>query len=269
MWKRFAPVSPTAVISKSLAPAPGEAAADIPLTEAERAWLRELPMKVISCLIDLPWEKRATMVTMHRPLLIEHVGAALKQLYQERSTAFHGYLENKGLFVTLHEKKKLKGCLGCYAGEGDDFFNQLVQLTISTVMNDQRFDDDPPTLRRMLTSPFSSSALSDHVFTLTVISPAFDAGPLTDFWSKYKPCLHGITAHFRDGKQATYLPTVVLDQKWLRECKQPSGAAAKQQFELTVFGSLFDKSHGHTLGMTQSNKYKQVEKIELYEAHVV
>ena len=179
------------------------------------------------------------------------------------------YDDKRGIFVTLEDNGRLKGCIGSFYDENNgNFYGKMMRDTLLTVYDDNRFDNILR-YKRNHKHLYASVRLN---FKVNMLSKEFK---VDNFWSMYKPCVHGIILKY-NGSSSTFLPSVMLDQGWIKNC---GDVGDKKKFENAVFGALLKKM-GHNAPNTAfgallkkmghnvawSNVKNNVE-ISLYEGH--
>ena len=108
-------------------------------------------------------------------------------------------LENRGVFVSLHEEGELRGCIGHFEGD-KPLWNIVQEMAIAAATRDHRFQ--PVTLKELKQIEIEISILS----------------PLRKISSEKELILgkHGI--YMQDGERAgTFLPQVATETGWTKE----------------------------------------------------
>lgn len=107
--------------------------------------------------------------------------------------------EQRGAFVTLHRKGRLRGCTG-YIVARTPLYRTVIDNAISAALRDHRF------------RPVESRELRDIEIEISVLSPVRDIGGPEEFALGK----HGIWMH-KGSRSAVFLPQVAPEQGWDRE----------------------------------------------------
>lgn len=145
-------------------------------------------------------EEQSTLLRLARAVLREHTltGKVRKELLQDFELT-EALREKTGVFVTLHCRGALRGCIGYIEGR-DPLFQAVVENTISAASRDHRF---PPVAER---------ELDDIHLSLSVLSPLEEIPDP----SRFEVGRHGIVLR-KDSASAVFLPQVAPEQGWGRE----------------------------------------------------
>lgn len=164
-------------------------------------------------------------------------------------------LGKKGVFVTFEHNKKLQGCLGRFHDTVNDKKSNLYSMTqieliafitIETIFEDLRFEDND--FRHPNNYTISNILNPKYNFKLNLLEKniTYGQGLIDDFWKNYIPCKHGIVLKYIKGNNsATFLPSVMMEQKWLKNCDPMSlqNKELRDYFEQATFNSLLNKMH--------------------------
>jgi AMMECR1 domain-containing protein len=111
---------------------------------------------------------------------------------------------NEGVFVTLYERGDLAGCIGSFYGKQGSIVEKIINQTNQS-MEDFRFGHGSNyfTGRKNITS------------TITILGPVtkHDLQTVNDF---YVPAYHGVILYCDGQQRSTYLPHVMIEQKWIK-----------------------------------------------------
>ncbi len=107
-------------------------------------------------------------------------------------------LEKCGAFVSLHIKKKLRGCIG-YIRSDKSLLNTVIDAAKSSAFSDYRF------------RPLTASEFSQIEIEISVLSPF----QVIDDISIIKPGLHGLYIS-GGGRSGLLLPQVAVEYNWNR-----------------------------------------------------
>jgi uncharacterized protein (TIGR00296 family)/AmmeMemoRadiSam system protein B len=138
----------------------------------------------------------------------------------------------EGIFTTIYKDGKLRGCIGTFNLLGD-LNETIANRTIASASQDGRF------------APIKKSELSQLTYKINFLKK-----PVVSGINKMKVGTHGITIHFRDGRSATYLASVLPESFGIDSKKK-----LMDRFNL-VRNSLQEKSSAST---------KNIDFIEIYE----
>ncbi|MDA3871718.1 MAG: AmmeMemoRadiSam system protein A [Candidatus Marinimicrobia bacterium] len=106
------------------------------------------------------------------------------------------YDEKYGLFVTLHEKGDLRGCIGLIKGI-KPLRSGIIEMAESAAFQDPRF------------SPVTKDELDDIEIEISILSPLKEI----DDWQKIIPGEYGVVMS-DNFHQAVFLPQVATEQDW-------------------------------------------------------
>jgi uncharacterized protein (TIGR00296 family)/AmmeMemoRadiSam system protein B len=138
----------------------------------------------------------------------------------------------EGIFTTIYKDGKLRGCIGTFNLLGD--LNETISdRTITSASQDGRF------------APIKKSELSRLTYKINFLKR-----PVVSGINKMKVGTHGITIHFKDGRSATYLASVLPESFGINSKKK-----LMDNFN-TIRDSLQEKSGAST---------KNIDFIEIYE----
>ena len=138
----------------------------------------------------------------------------------------------EGIFTTIYKDGNLRGCIGTFDLLGD--LNETISnRTIASASQDGRF------------APIKKSELSQLTYKINFLKR-----PVKSEINKMKVGTHGITIHFKDGRSATYLASVLPESFGIDSKKK-----LMDRFNL-VRDSLQEKSGAST---------KNIDFIEIYE----
>ncbi|MDX9835227.1 MAG: AmmeMemoRadiSam system protein A [Desulfobulbus sp.] len=106
-------------------------------------------------------------------------------------------LEQRGVFVTLHKNKALRGCIGSLAA-AEPLAEGIRRNAVNAAFHDSRF------------APLTSAELPDLHIEISILS---EPQPLTyrdadDLIGQLRPTIDGVILHGPHGEQATFLPQV-------------------------------------------------------------
>lgn len=138
----------------------------------------------------------------------------------------------EGIFTTIYKDGKLRGCIGTFNLLGD-LNETIVNRTIASALQDGRFP------------PIKKSELSQLTYKINFLKR-----PVVSGINKMKVGTHGITIHFKDGRSATYLASVLPESFGINSKKK-----LIDRFN-TIRDSLQEKSGAST---------KNINFIEIYE----
>jgi uncharacterized protein (TIGR00296 family) len=138
----------------------------------------------------------------------------------------------EGIFTTIYKDGKLRGCIGTFNLLGD--LNETISnRTITSALQDVRF------------TPIKKLELPQLTYKINFLKK-----PVASSINKMKVGKHGITIHFKDGRSATYLASVLPESFGINSKKK-----LMNQFN-TIRDSLQEKSGAST---------KNIDFIEIYE----
>jgi uncharacterized protein (TIGR00296 family)/AmmeMemoRadiSam system protein B len=138
----------------------------------------------------------------------------------------------EGIFTTIYKDEKLRGCIGTFNLLGD-LNDTIANRTIMSALQDGRF------------APIKKSELPQLTYKINFLKK-----PVASSINKMKVGTHGITIHFKDGRSATYLASVLPESFGINSKKK-----LRDNFNL-VQDSLQEKSGAST---------KNIDFIEIYE----
>ena len=145
--------------------------------------------------------------------------------------------ERFGIFITYEEFLNLQGCIGTYYDTNHMPVNHsIIYYTLKTIFEDSRFPDNP--LRHKTNYKYLHTS-DRYNFKVNFLQKNFRVEP-QNFWAEYIPCVHGIVLRYRDA-QATFLPLVMLEQHWIKDCRTTLSPEQKKFFEQKTFGALIRK----------------------------
>ncbi|MDD5450267.1 MAG: AmmeMemoRadiSam system protein A [Candidatus Omnitrophica bacterium] len=107
-----------------------------------------------------------------------------------------GLLEEKGAFVTLHYKGKLRGCIGKIIGDGP-LYKTVMEMAIESAANDPRF------------RPVGMAELKDIRIEISVLSKPERVADV----KKLKMGIHGVIVK-RGFNSGVFLPQVATETGW-------------------------------------------------------
>jgi uncharacterized protein (TIGR00296 family)/AmmeMemoRadiSam system protein B len=138
----------------------------------------------------------------------------------------------EGIFTTIYKDGKLRGCIGTFNLLGD--LNETISnRTITSALQDGRF------------TPIKKLELPQLTYKINFLKR-----PVASSINKMKVGTHGITIHFKDGRSATYLASVLPESFGIDSKKR-----LMDRFN-TIRDSLQEKSGAST---------KNIDFIEIYE----
>lgn len=138
----------------------------------------------------------------------------------------------EGIFTTIYKDGNLRGCIGTFNLLGD-LNETIANRTIASASQDGRF------------APIKKSELPRLTYKINFLKR-----PVASSINKMKVGTHGITIHFKDGRSATYLASVLPESFGIDSKKK-----LMNQFN-TIRDSLQEKSGAST---------KNIDFIEIYE----
>ena len=138
----------------------------------------------------------------------------------------------EGIFTTIYKDGKLRGCIGTFNLLGD-LNETIANRTIMSASQDGRF------------APIKKSELPRLTYKINFLKR-----PVVSGINKMKVGTHGITIHFKDGRSATYLASVLPESFGINSKKK-----LMDNFN-TIRDSLQEKSGAST---------KNIDFIEIYE----
>jgi len=138
----------------------------------------------------------------------------------------------EGIFTTIYKDGNLRGCIGTFNLLGD-LYETIADRTIASALQDSRF------------APIKKSELSRLTYKINFLKR-----PVVSSINKMKVGTHGITIHFKDGRSATYLASVLPESFGINSKKK-----LIDNFNI-IRNSLQDKSGAST---------KNIDFIEIYE----
>ena len=138
----------------------------------------------------------------------------------------------EGIFTTIYKDGNLRGCIGTFNLLGD--LNETISnRTITSALQDSRF------------APIKKSELPQLTYKINFLKK-----PVVSGINKMNVGTHGITIHFKDGRSATYLASVLPESFGINSKKK-----LMDRFN-TIRNSLQEKSGAST---------KNIDFIEIYE----
>lgn len=138
----------------------------------------------------------------------------------------------EGIFTTIYKDGKLRGCIGTFNLLGD-LNETIANRTITSASQDVRF------------TPIKKSELPRLTYKINFLKR-----PVASSINKMKVGTHGITIHFKDGRSATYLASVLPESFGIDSKKK-----LMDRFNV-IRDSLQEKSRAST---------KNIDFIEIYE----
>ena len=138
----------------------------------------------------------------------------------------------EGIFTTIYKDGKLRGCIGTFNLLGD-LNDTIANRTIASALQDGRF------------APIKKLELPQLTYKINFLKR-----PVASSINKMKVGTHGITIHFKDGRSATYLASVLPESFGINSKKK-----LMDQFNV-IRDSLQEKSGAST---------KNIDFIEIYE----
>lgn len=107
--------------------------------------------------------------------------------------------EKRGVFVSLHKKKQLRGCIGTFRSD-KPIFENVIEMTRQAALYDPRFE------------AVGVEELPEIDIEISILTPM----QKIDLVSNIEPGHHGI--YLKNGSHsATFLPQVATEQNWNRE----------------------------------------------------
>jgi len=135
-----------------------------------------------------------------------------------------------GLFVTLHKKGALRGCIGYIIGR-EPLWKEVTELVIASAVKDTRFP------------PVNKSELDEIDIEISILTPP---EKITDV-NEIEMGVHGVIVK-KGFRQGVFLPQVAIETGWDRDkflselCSQKAGlspdAWKKEDLEIFVFKAL-------------------------------
>ena len=162
-----------------------------------------------------------------------------------------------GVFVSMYDNDELQGCIGTFADGPDvakyNLYQLIVLYTFKTIYQDDRFVDN---ILRHIENYSYAYTTTRLTFKVNLLGKKFKI-KYEDFWSVYIPCVHGIILKYLNSS-ATFLPNVMLEQKWLPKCTRDLNQGEKKYFEHETFNNLIRK-----MGYTE-NWFDVQDQCEIY-----
>lgn len=106
------------------------------------------------------------------------------------------FLEKRGVFVTLHKKGRLRGCIG-FTKAISPLYEAVISASLNAAFKDPRF------------SPVTTEELEQIEIEISILTPPV---PI-DQWEDIRLGTHGVILK-KHGLQALFLPQVAIEQKW-------------------------------------------------------
>jgi AmmeMemoRadiSam system protein B len=141
-----------------------------------------------------------------------------------------------GVFVTIKKNERLRGCIGTFQLEDGDILRGIARFTRLAAFSDKRF------------TPIVESELPFLTFSINYLKNPVTV-TLENLFNKFKVGLDGISLYFSDGKNATYLASVIGEFFHVK-----NAADFKLKFS-AIRDSLQEKA----------NSTGTISRIELYE----
>ncbi len=141
-----------------------------------------------------------------------------------------------GIFITINNNNKLRGCIGTFRLKGD-VIDTILHQTYLSLFSDHRFD------------PVNNQELQDLTYSITYLKKPFEINK-DKLYDTFIVGLHGITLYF-ESTSATYLASVMIEHFQLNK-----GDRLKESDYNRIKQSLQDKSGSST---------DIINKIEIYE----
>lgn len=207
----------------------------------------ELPIKE---LVKIPrkimesQEVQSLLGQMIEPTRLNRILKNLAKIYPKMNQI---YDYTYGIFVTIENNKKLRGCIGTFS-QTRQLFRSIADMTLKSAFFDSRFYDDMIEKQELpqldykvnfISKPFvifqTDQNYHDHNL-YTIVKPVLQIG------------LHGISLYFADGKSSTYLANVLIESFGIVE------------LNLQNWKRLSD-----SLVKKAGSSYETITKIELYE----
>lgn len=147
--------------------------------------------------MDITEKEGAALVKMARKVLEGYVADGVKTKFPEPEEP--GLLSKSGMFVTLHKKGALRGCIGYVIGI-EPLYEAVTDLTISAAAHDPRF------------YPVRKAELGEIDLEISVMTePQRVKSPEEIIMGT-----HGVIVRM-GGRQGVYLPQVATETGWSRE----------------------------------------------------
>jgi AmmeMemoRadiSam system protein A len=129
--------------------------------------------------------------------------------------------EKAGVFVSLHRKGQLRGCIGTFLPTTENVANEVIRNAIESSTRDPRF------------APVTEAELADLEISVDVLSQP----EAIDSKEKLDPTCYGciVKAGGRRGLLLPDLPGVNTPDQQIAICKQKAGIGEKEKVELFRF----------------------------------
>ena len=126
-----------------------------------------------------------------------------------------------------------------------------------TIFEDNRFHNTPLRAKTDYINIVSSTKYSFKINFLDEKRPI----DTEQFWTEYKPCKDGIILEHKE-RSATFLPSVMIEQGWIKNCTSDLTPNEKLYFEEQTFGHLIRKMNFYDNWTTWKK-----DKIHLYNSN--
>ena len=150
-----------------------------------------------------------------------------------------GLKQTAGMFVTLHKKERLRGCIGYIIGQ-EPIWKEVLELTVSSAVKDPRFP------------PVTPLELDEIEIEISILTPPEKISDVEEI----KMGQHGVIVK-RGSRQGVFLPQVAQETLWNRDtflselCSQKAGlppnAWKDKDTELFIFSAIIFNESNKTL----------------------
>ncbi|HDQ26456.1 MAG TPA: AmmeMemoRadiSam system protein A [bacterium] len=144
----------------------------------------------------LSQEQKRELLKLARNTVEEFVTRGIIPRYEAVDPLFK---EKRGAFVTLHNKGKLRGCIGIIEGV-QELFKTIIEMSIASATGDPRF------------GPVTAGEIKDIDIEISVLSLKKRAGSYTEI----ELGKHGVIVK-RGSRSGVFLPQVALETGWSLE----------------------------------------------------
>jgi len=143
---------------------------------------------------DLPEsEKKILLLASRRAITAEAEG----KIFDTQADDIHpGFLEKRGVFVSLHKGGMLRGCIG-FPGAVKQLYDAVISASVSAAFKDPRFP------------PVTCDELDQIEIEISILTPPVPV----DSWEDIELETHGIILR-KKRLQALFLPQVAVERKW-------------------------------------------------------
>lgn len=205
-----------------------------------------LPLKYLLQIPRLVMEADKVRSSLGRQITRRKFNVIMSQLRKLYPQMNDNYDYEFGIFVTIENKKRLRGCIGTFVLT-NKLFECIVEMTLKSAFFDSRFFGNQINKNELKELSYKVNFISKP-FTIYSIQQNYNHDLFNIVKSSLKVGLHGVTVYFENGNSATYLANVLIEAFGIKKLTMNKWN--------TVLQSLAEKAM--SLG-------KKITTIELYE----